>query len=430
MNSTKRVAFLTLGCKVNQYETESIKKQFLDRNYIEEEFNKEADIYIVNSCTVTNVADRKTRKYLRRAKKINPNAIVVATGCYAQTNAKDIEKIKEVDIIIGNTKKFMIVDIVEEKIKKKDHVDDIMKKMDYQELDFSTLREMSRAYIKIQDGCNNFCSYCKIPYARGPQRSREMENIIIEVKNLAKEGYKEIILIGINLGAYGEDLDIEFTLEDVLDQVSLVNGIERIRIGSIYPDKISKRLVEILKNNEKMMPHLHISLQSGSDKILNLMNRKYIRSEALEILKKLKKEIKDMSLTADLIVGFPGEGEEEFLETYDFVEEMLFSDLHIFQYSERENTKAANFKDKVRVEDKKSRMESLEKLREKLSIEFRKRYIGKELEVLIEENEGSLAKGYSKNYLRVGIKTKEFSENTTVKGIVMSMEKELLLIGS
>lgn len=226
----KKAAFYTLGCKVNQYETESIKKQFLDRGYLETEFDSAADVYVINSCTVTNLADRKTRNMLRRAKSLNPESIVVATGCYAQTNAEDIAKISEVDYIIGNSDKIKIAEIVDTKKSEKISVGNIFEETRYQEYDFTTLREMSRAYIKIQDGCDNFCSYCKIPFARGKKRSRNPENILQEVKKLVQEGYKEVILIGINLGAYGEEFEKKITLENIVDMVSRENGIERVRI--------------------------------------------------------------------------------------------------------------------------------------------------------------------------------------------------------
>ncbi|BDU49889.1 tRNA (N(6)-L-threonylcarbamoyladenosine(37)-C(2))-methylthiotransferase MtaB [Haliovirga abyssi] len=433
MNFKKKVAFFTLGCKVNQYETESIKKSFIERGYVEEKFENSADIYIVNSCTVTSIADRKTRNMLRRAKKINPKSTVVVTGCYAQTNSKDLEKIEEIDMIIGNDKKNKIVEIIEDS-NEEVIVGNIFNENKYLELNFSTYREMTRAYIKIQDGCENFCSYCKIPFARGKNRSRKLENIIKEVKLLADSGYKEIILIGINLGAYGEDFEEKIKLEDVIEKVSRIDGIERIRLGSIYPDKISDRFIDILKNNKKLMNHLHISLQSGDDKVLNLMKRKYNAKEAIDVLKKIKREIPEIAFSGDVIVGFPQEEEKNFENTYNFIKEIGFSDLHIFPYSDRENSLATSFTGKISSLKKKERAKKLEELREKMFLEFREKYIGKEVDVLIEkiDNVKNIAEGYTKNYLKVEIEANNVNDSFKVNDIVKTKIKKIkkgMLIG-
>ena len=384
MGSIKKAAFYTLGCKVNQYETESIKKQFLEMGYIEADFEDIADVYVINSCTVTNLADRKTRNMLRRAKSLNPESIVVATGCYVQTNADDVAKIEEVDYIIGNTDKDKIARIVESREKRV--VKDIFTEKEYLETGFSTLREMTRAYIKIQDGCNNFCSYCKIPFARGNKRSRSMESILEEVKKLAAEGYKEIILIGINLGAYGEDFtEKKISLEDVMEESSKIDGIERIRIGSIYPDKISGRLIRLMAENSKIMPHLHLSLQSGDDEILKMMKRKYDSKIVREVVAELRNKVKDIEFTADVITGFPGEKEENFKKGYDLIEDIGFSGVHIFQYSDRENTEASKFDGKIKPEIKKIRAKELEELSEKSADKRRELYIGRTVTGLVEE---------------------------------------------
>ena len=314
MSFNKKVAFYTLGCKVNQYETESIKNQLIKKGYEEVSFEDKADIYIVNSCTVTSVADRKTRNMLRRAKKINPNGAVIVTGCYAQTNSKELLEMEDIDYVVGNTDKSGIVNFIEDienrtMEKLKNH--NIFLDSEYTEYEFATLREMSRAYVKIQDGCNNFCSYCKIPFARGKSRSRQKDNILKEITKLSQEGFKEIILIGINLGAYGEDLENGGNFEDLLKDILKIEGIERVRIGSVYPDKISDEFIEMF-SNPKLMPHLHISLQSCDDTVLKRMRRKYGSSLIEERLTKLRKAVPNMEYTADVIVGFPGESQEMF----------------------------------------------------------------------------------------------------------------------
>jgi len=358
------------------------------------------------SCTVTNVADRKTRNILRRAKKLNEDAVVIVTGCYAQTDGETLSELPEIDYVVGNTDKSKIFRVLENHSSKKETnkliSSNIFFEKEYEEIDFSTLREMSRAYIKIQDGCNEFCAYCKIPFARGRSRSRSIDSIEKEVTVLADEGYKEIILIGINLSAYGEDLPEEVNFEDLLERVSLIKGIERIRLGSIYPDKINDRFINLMQTNPKLMPHLHISLQSCDDKILSLMERKYGSDLIRDKLLALKSTIKDLEFTADVIIGFPQEEEENFENSYNLIKEIGFSDLHIFPYSERENTKAVALGGKVDGNVKKQRVEKLDKLREKMYEETRTNYIGKVLKVLIEENNGATAQGYTENYIKTG----------------------------
>ncbi len=429
MDLDRKAAFYTLGCKVNQYETESIKKQFLDRGYTETEFEGAADVYVINSCTVTNLADRKTRNMLRRAKTLNPESIVVATGCYAQTNAEDIARIPEVDYIIGNSDKRRIAEIVDSKKAEKISVTNIFEEKEYQEYEFTTLREMSRAYIKIQDGCDNFCSYCKIPFARGKKRSREPENIIKEVRKLVEEGYKEVILIGINLGAYGEDFKEKITFENIVDMVSRENGIERVRIGSIYPDKISSELIELMKNRDNVMPHLHLSLQSGSNKILQAMGRKYSSFDVKNVVAEIRNNIKNVEFTCDIITGFPGEGEEEFQEGLELINEIKFSNMHIFQYSDRENTKASMLNNKVEPKIKKARSEILEQAGERAGSEIRAGYIGKKLKVLIEEEENGFYYGYSENYLRVKAEIESAVIGEIVELYINKSEKGMLIGG-
>ncbi|CAK7006068.1 tRNA (N(6)-L-threonylcarbamoyladenosine(37)-C(2))-methylthiotransferase MtaB [Fusobacterium varium] len=429
MSFNKRVAFYTLGCKVNQYETESIKNQLLKKGYTETAFEEKAEIYIVNSCTVTSVADRKTRNMLRRAKKINPRGILIVTGCYAQTNSKELLEMEEIDYVIGNSDKNAIVNFIEDienrtMEKVKNH--NIFLDSEYTEYEFATLREMSRAYVKIQDGCNNFCSYCKIPFARGKSRSRKKENIIKEIEKLVEEGFKEIILIGINLGAYGEDLDEGENFESLLKSILEINKLQRVRIGSVYPDKISDEFINMF-DNKKLMPHLHISLQSCDDEVLKRMRRKYGSSLIEERLLKLKKKVKNMEYTADVIVGFPGETEEMFQNSYNLIEKIGFSGIHIFQYSDRENTIASSFTDKIDAKVKKERADRLEVLKSEMAKKERKKYIGKHLSVLLEEKINGYLYGYSENYLRVKIKDNGIEVNSIIDIKINSLEKEMLI---
>lgn len=429
MSFNKKVAFYTLGCKVNQYETESIKNQLLKKGYEEVSFEDKADIYIVNSCTVTSVADRKTRNMLRRAKKINPNGAVIVTGCYAQTNSKELLEMEDIDYVIGNTDKSGIVNFIEDienrtMEKLKNH--NIFLDSEYTEYEFATLREMSRAYVKIQDGCNNFCSYCKIPFARGKSRSRHKENVLKEIEKLSQEGFKEIILIGINLGAYGEDLENGGNFEDLLKDILEIDGIERVRIGSVYPDKISDEFIEMF-SNPKLMPHLHISLQSCDDTVLNRMRRKYGSSLIEERLTKLREAVPNMEYTADVIVGFPGETQEMFQNSYNLIDKIGFSGLHIFQYSDRENTLASTFKDKIDPKVKKERADELEKLKELMAERERRKYLDKELKVLVEEEKDGYLYGYSENYLRVKLRGEATSLNHIVSVKIDSLEKEMLI---
>lgn len=426
----KKVAFYTLGCKVNQYESESIKNQLVKIGYEEESFENSADIYIVNSCTVTSVADKKTRNILRRAKKMNPKSIVIVTGCYAQTNSKELLEIEEIDFVVGNSNKSGLVDFIKDIDNKKSKIlsENIFEDREYEEYEFATLREMSRAYIKIQDGCNNFCSYCKIPFGRGKSRSRSLESICKEVDVLTKEGFKEFIIIGINLGAYGEDLKEDVNLEILLEKVLERSGVERVRIGSMYPDKISDNFVQLMKNNKKLMPHLHISLQSCDDTVLERMRRKYGADLIENRLMALRNNVEKMEYTADVIVGFPGETDEMFENTYNLIKKIGFSDLHVFQYSDRENTLANTFTDKIDGTIKKKRAEKLNELREEMAIKRREKYIGTELEVLVEEiKDDGCSYGYTENYLRVKTLNSTSKVNELKKIKISKLEKELLI---
>lgn len=429
MNFNKKVAFHTLGCKVNQYETESIKNQLVQRGYEEVLFEDEADIYIINSCTVTSVADRKTRNMLRRAKKVNPNAKVIVTGCYAQTNSREILEIEDVDYVIDNKNKSNIINFIsaiENMNFERTKNGNIFQEKEYQEYEFATLREMQRAYVKIQDGCNLFCSYCKIPFARGKSRSRKKENILNEIEKLVKDGFKEIILIGINLGAYGEDFEKKDNFENLLEDILKIEKLERLRIGSVYPDKINDRFIELFKN-KKLMPHLHISLQSCDDTVLKNMRRNY-GSELIETrLTTLKKNVKNLELTADIIVGFPKEKDEMFENSYRLIEKIGFSNLHIFQYSDREGTISSKMDGKIDVKTKKERADILENLKNKMFTESREKYLGKTLKVLVEEEKEGFFQGYTENYLKVKFKSNKNCINKILEISIKSLNGEELI---
>lgn len=431
MSINKKVAFHTLGCKVNQYESESIKNQLTKIGYEEVSFEEAADIYIVNSCTVTSIADKKTRNVLRRAKKINKNGTVIVTGCYAQTNSKELLEIEEIDFVVGNSNKSGLVSFIQDiENKKSGRVisENIFEEREYEEYEFATLREMTRAYVKIQDGCNNFCSYCKIPFGRGKSRSRSMNSILGEVKTLVSEGFKEFIAIGINLGAYGEDLEGGKDLEALTSEMLAIPGVERVRIGSMYPDKISDSFINLMKTNKKLVPHLHISLQSCDDTVLTRMRRNYGADLIVERLTKLRDSVENVEYTADVIVGFPGETDEMFENTYNIIKSIGFSDLHVFQYSDREKTLASTFTDKVDVKVKKERAEKLEALRKEMATERKNKYLNKELEILIEEiKDDGAAYGYTENYLRIKAPNLKAGVNDLVKLTVTEIEKELLV---
>ncbi len=361
---------------------------------------------------------------------MNPKSTVIVTGCYAQTNSKELLEIEEIDFVVGNSNKSGLVEFIKDIENKKSRVlsENIFEERKYEEYEFATLREMSRAYIKIQDGCNNFCSYCKIPFGRGKSRSRSLKSICEEIKVLTKEGFKEFIIIGINLGAYGEDLKEDINLETLLEKALEIDGVERIRIGSMYPDKISDSFIELMKNNKKLMPHLHISLQSCDDDVLKRMKRNYGADLIEERLLKLRENVENVEYTADVIVGFPGETDDMFKNTYDVIKRIGFSDLHVFQYSDREKTLANTFTDKIDGNIKKKRAEELESLRKEMAVERRERYLNKELEVLIEEiKEDGCSYGYTQNYLRVKTPEATSEVNELVKVDISNLEKELLI---
>ena len=408
-NSNKKVAFCSLGCKVNQYETNAMAQKFVANGYEIVEFDEYADVYIVNTCTVTNIADRKSRQMLRRAKEINKDATLVACGCYAQVAKEELKKIPEIDLIIGNNEKNDIISIIENHIAQKgteDIVSDVMYKLDYVELGTTTYTEKTRAVIKIQDGCDRFCSYCLIPYARGHIRSRKIENVIEEIKKVVEEGINEVVITGIHIASYGRDFKGEnIGLIDLLEEINKIKGLHRIRLGSIEPTIITEEFVKRLSKLDKICDHFHLSLQSGCTETLKRMNRRYTTEEFKEVTKRLRTKFPNAALTTDIIVGFPGETEEEFNMTYEFLKEIAFYKMHVFKYSQRKGTKAAVMPNQIDGKVKEERSKKLIELSNENEYNYNKKYIGREVEVLFEEREGEYLKGHTTNYIVVKHKT-------------------------
>lgn len=440
----KKVAFYTLGCKVNQYETNAMIEQFMKKGYEIVNFEEKADIYIINTCTVTNMADRKSRQILRRVKERNREAIVVACGCYAQVAKEELEKIPEIDLIYGTNEKNKIADYIEENVSlslgtfpndtfvtmqtvNNTKVTDVMYQKEF--LDFGTTlyTEKTRAVIKVQDGCDRFCSYCIIPYARGHVRSRKPESVIEEIEGVAKEGIKEVVITGIHVASYGKDFKEDIRLIDLLEKVNEVEGIERIRLGSIEPTIVTEEFLERLTKLEKICDHFHLSLQSGCDETLKRMNRRYTTEEFKKSTQLLKKAYPNVALTTDIIVGFPGETEEEFEKTYQFLKDINFYRMHVFKYSPRKGTKAEIMENQVEGNLKEQRSRRLIELSNENEKEHNKKYIGKEVEVLFEEKEGDYIKGHTTNYMVVKVPYREV-ENTIEK-VRVKKEENLELIG-
>ena len=386
----KKVAIHSLGCKVNSYEAESMEIMLRDEGYEIVPFSEDvqADIYIINTCSVTNIADRKSRQMLHKAKKMNPEAVVVAAGCYVQADPDGVKKDECVDIILGNNMKISIVEALNDYFGGSDKtsylVDINDKYQEYESLKINQTGEHTRAYIKIQDGCNQFCSYCIIPYVRGRVRSRKPEDIVNEVKTLAATGVKEVVLTGIHISSYGTDLE-NISLIELIEAIHEIEGIKRIRLGSLEPRIITEEFAKRIAGLEKICPHFHLSLQSGCDKTLKAMNRKYNTEEYYEGCVKLREVFDNPAITTDVIVGFPGETEEDFLETRKFLEKVHFYEMHIFKYSRRKGTVADKMKEQVADTVKSERSAVLLALEKAQSLEYRKMYIGKNLEVLIDE---------------------------------------------
>ncbi len=428
----KKVAFITLGCKVNQYETNAMAQQFIEKGYKIVEHTEKADIYIVNTCTVTNMSDRKSRQMLRREKELNKDAIIVACGCYAQTAKEELEQMEEIDLVLGNNEKKDIVKYVEKYIESKIpeiKTEDVMQQKEFIEFGDVIFTEKTRAVIKIQDGCDRFCSYCIIPYARGRVRSRKPEHVISEITEIAKNGIKEVVITGIHIASYGKDFNNGYKLIDLLEEINTIKGIERIRLGSIEPLIITEEFVERLKKLEKVCHQFHLSLQSGCDETLKRMNRRYTTEQFKEIAHLLRKNFSDAVLTTDIIVGFPGESEEEFETTYKFLEEIKFYKMHIFKYSPRKGTKAEKMENQIDGNKKEERSKKLIELSNKNEREYNQKYIGQDVEVLFEEEKNGVWQGHTKNYILAHYKTSENVENQIIKLKCIKAMEEYIEVG-
>ena len=405
------VAFHTLGCKVNHYETEAIWQLFKENGYERTDFEKQSDVYVINTCTVTNTGDKKSRQVIRRAIRQNPDAVICVTGCYAQTSPAEIMAIPGVDIVVGTQERTKMLDYIEQYKSERtpiNAVGNIMKNRVYEELDVPSFTDRTRASLKIQEGCNNFCTFCIIPWARGLMRSRNPEEVVHQAQQLVDAGYLEIVLTGIHTGGYGEDLK-DYNLAQLLRDIeNNVKGLKRLRISSIEASQLSDEVIDVLRDSKIVVRHLHIPIQSGSDTVLKRMRRKYTMEFFANRLDRLREALHDLAITSDVIVGFPGETEEEFMETYDFIRDQKFSELHVFPYSKRTGTPAARMEDQVEEEVKNERVHRLITLNDQLAVEYASRFEGEVLEIIPEEkykldSDSNLYEGYTDNYLKVVI---------------------------
>lgn len=434
----KTVSFYTLGCKVNQYETNAMEQQFIKNNYEIVENTQKADIYVINTCTVTNMAERKSRQMLRRVKEINPFAVLVVCGCYAQVAKNELEQIPEIDIILGINEKNEIVQIVEnymEKMAEQDkksqeaEIDDVSKQKEFLDFGDVTYTEKNRAVVKVQDGCNMFCSYCIIPYARGRIRSRKIESVVSEIKKIAKEKIKEVVITGIHVASYGKDFDNENTskkirLIDLLEAINKIDGIDRIRLSSLEPTIVDEEFATRLSKLDKICDHFHLSLQSGCDETLKRMNRKYTTQIYRDAVATLRKYYPEASFTTDVIVGFPGETDEEFAKTYEFLKEIDFYRLHVFKYSPRRGTVAGKMPNQIDGNKKEERSNKLIELSNSTENKHNQSYIGKTVKVLFEEFEDGFFKGHTTNYMMVKVAGVEEQSDKFVNQILDVKIKE------
>ncbi len=434
----KTVSFYTLGCKVNQYETNAMEQQFIKNNYEIVENTQKADIYVINTCTVTNIAERKSRQMLRRVKEINPSAVLVVCGCYAQVAKNELEQIPEIDIILGINEKNEIVQIVEnymEKMTEQDNrsqeaeIDDVSKQKEFLDFGDVTYTEKNRAVVKVQDGCNMFCSYCIIPYARGRIRSRKIESVVSEIEKIAKEGIKEVVITGIHVASYGKDFDNENTskkirLIDLLEAINKIDGIDRIRLSSLEPTIVDEEFATRLSKLDKICDHFHLSLQSGCDETLKRMNRKYTTQIYRDAVATLRKYYPEASFTTDVIVGFPGETDEEFAKTYEFLKEIDFYRLHVFKYSPRRGTVAEKMPNQIDGNKKEERSNKLIELSNSTENKHNQSYIGKTVKVLFEEFEDGFFKGHTTNYMMVKVAGEEEQSDKFVNKILDVKIKE------
>ncbi len=423
-----KVAFLTLGCKVNHYETDLLKEKFEQVGHTIVDFESKSDVYVVNSCSVTNMSDRKTRQMLSKARKQNKEALVAVLGCSVEGKKEQLEEF-EADIILGNEDKSNLLEIVEECMKNKENktiLTDVNAVKKYQDVGIMKSGYEIREEIKIEDGCNNFCSYCIIPYVRGRVRSRELDSIVKEAKSLATSGVKEIILVGIEVASYGQDLE-NLDLFDVIDKLEEIEGVERIRLSSLMPKFLTETNIQRLSKYKKLCPHFHISMQSGNTEVLKRMNRKYGKELLIEVCSNLKRYFNNPYLAADVIVGFPGETNEEFEDTIDTINKMGLTEIHVFKYSKRNYTRAAKMDNQVDGNIKKERSNVVLSLSKKLNKEFLNMYLGKKTKVLFENYENGVLLGYTENYIKVCVKGDKRLCGTVQDVVVQSLEEERVL---
>ena len=426
----KKAAFYTLGCKVNQYETEAMAELFADSGYEIKEFTEVADVYVINTCSVTNMGDRKSRQIIRRAKKLNPNAVIAVKGCYAQTAPDEVLAIEGVNLVLGTKDRKNIVTLVEELNTESNinHVSDIMSNHEFEELQIKQYSNRTRAFIKIQEGCNQFCSYCIIPYARGPVRSRAKDDVVREIKELAHNGFKEIILVGIHVASYGVDLG-NTTLESLIMDVDKIDGVERIRLSSIEPMTLNQEFIDSIKDSKKLCHHFHISLQSGCDETLKRMNRKYTTAQFKGIVDGLREAFDDVAITTDIMVGFPDESDEEFNKTVEFVRNIKFADAHVFQYSQRRGTPAAKRPNQISPDVKEKRSKIIIAETQKTRDEFINRFIGKTMRVLFEQPaKDGLFEGKTDNYITVHAPS-DIDLNDQFRNVLLERNENGIVIG-
>ena len=425
----KKAASFALGCKVNQYESEAIAELFAEKGYEIVGIDEEADVYVINTCTVTNFGDKKSRQLIRKVKRQNENAIVAVVGCYAQTAPKELMEIAGVNLVIGTKDRAQIVEMVEQYDRAngvENHVSDIMKERVFEPLSIQKLANRTRAYLKIQDGCSQYCSYCIIPYARGPIRSREPQEVVAEVKRLAENGFKEVVLTGIHVASYGKDRR-DTSLPEILKQVHEVEGIERIRFSSIEPNVVTEEFAQTMAALPKVCDHFHLSLQSGCDKTLKEMNRKYDTEKYRQAAATLRKYLPKVALTTDIIVGFPGETEEDFRESYAFAEEIGFAKIHVFPYSPKRGTPAAARKDQLLNAVKAERSHTLIQLSDRMAAEFLADAVGTDAEVLYERAVGDgIYEGHTTNYMKVHGRSEVDLTNRICKTHITRAEGEML----
>ena len=404
-----KVAFSTLGCRVNVYESEAMAEKFIREGYEVVDASEAADVYVINTCTVTNMGDKKSRQIISRARRLNENATVAVVGCYSQIAPKEVSEIPGVDVVLGTRNKGDVVYYVNkarDEGKSQVHVEGVLKNKKFEELNIEEYQDKTRAFLKIQDGCNRFCTYCIIPYSRGSVCSKDPKKVLEEVNKLAEHGFKEIILSGIHTASYGLDLDGSVNLIDIIEEIEKVEGIERIRIGSIEPAFFTPEVIEKIKKFKKLCPHFHLSLQSGCDATLKRMNRRYTAKEYADSVNLLRETMPDVSITTDVIVGFPGETEEEFNETYEFLKNIKLTKTHVFKYSPRKGTKAADMQDQLDGSIKEKRSKLLIELSNKNEKEFIEKFIGKEMDALIEaevKGKDGIYEGYTRNYIKVQV---------------------------